>query len=147
MNQTTSHRSTHVAALRCDATPTCASPSPNSQFLSPSEKTHLHSDPQCPPPTHLSPALPSSTPTTALTAVSCQQGQILTCSASRIRAPTPPPLPPPLQPSLNGDYVQQSSLLSNQRIPQKRHLLVMTLLFSEHAGFGWLCFSSFFVCQ
>lgn len=55
-------------------------------------------------------------------------------TSARIRAL----LPPPPLPSLNGDYVQQSSLLSNQRISQKSHSLVMTLLFSEHVEFGWL---------
>lgn len=52
-------------------------------------------------------------------------------TSARIRAPLPP-----CHPSLNGDYVQQSSLLSNQRIPQKSHSLVMTPLFTEHVGGG-----------
>lgn len=133
-----SHRFTHVVTLRCDATspPSLTSFTislfPRSPPLSVLE--HLRSDALLPSPPS---ALPC-TPTTALTAVSCQRGQILTCSVGRLLPGLAPHFPPSLPPSLNADYVQQSSLLSNQRTPQKSHSLVMTLLFSEHVGFGWL---------
>lgn len=72
---------------------------------------------------------------TALSAISFQLRQILTCLAAPTSARLEthsPPQPPNHQPSLNGDYVQQSSLLSTQRISEKSHSLVMTPLFSEH---------------
>lgn len=140
MNHEASHsrRFTHVAALRCDATH-IAVISPLTSFTI-SEKTSASAF-RCLPP----PFSPSTPPCANNNRSNCNLLSAGT-NIDLFGGPTPARMRAPLPPSrccrchpLNGDYVQQSSLLSNQRMPQKSHSLVMTLLFREHAWFGWLC--------
>lgn len=126
---------THVAALRCAAIH-IAVISPLTSFTI-SEKTSASAFRRPP----LSPSTPPCANNNRSNCNLLSAGTNIDLfggpTPARMRAPLPPlPLLP--LPSLNGDYVQQSSLLSNQRMPQKSHSLVMTLLFKEHAGFGWL---------
>lgn len=138
-----SHPFTHGVTLTCDARQRRITPLLILHFSFSSASKgpkHLQSDAPShhPPPTTLLLLLPAPpcNPTTALTAISCRLEQILACSVARPLPGLEPHFPPP--PSLNGNFVQQSLLLSNQRIPQKSHLLVITLLLNEHVGFSWL---------
>lgn len=98
MNSAASHSCffTHVLALRCEARQTHVASTPCAQFLQArSHRAGASAVRHRPPNSTSSSAAPPRTPTTALTAISCQRGQILTCSVARLLPGLGPPPPAP----------------------------------------------------